>query len=235
MAVRIAALGDLHAKSHARGQYKDFFAHISDAADVVVLCGDLTDTGLPEEAHILAEDIVSATVPVCGVFGNHDYHSGRAGEVRKILCEADMHFLDEEPLAVDDALIVGVKGFGGGFGKYMLSSFGEELDKRYVQESVNEALTLERFLLGASARAIAVALHYAPIEETVHGEAEALFPFLGSSRLEDAIDRSEAKVVFHGHAHHGAHAGKTMREIPVFNVARAVLASIGKQYLSYEI
>lgn len=231
--MKIAAIGDIHVKSHPRNQYKDFFSHVSAEVDAIVLCGDLTDTGSPEEAHLLAEDIAASTAPVCGVFGNHDYHLGEAEAIKKILVDAGMIYLEDEPFEHGGASIVGVKGFGGGFGSYMLSSFGEALDKRYVQESVNEALKLENMLHGRER--FLVALHYAPVEATVRGESEQIFPFLGSSRLEDVIDRFCPVLVVHGHAHHGVHAGKTARGIPVYNVSKPVLGEAGMQYFLAEI
>lgn len=232
--MKVAVLSDLHTRERPADQYKDLFARASREAQALILCGDLTDLGLPAEAAVLAEAIHYCTVPVCGILGNHDYHSEKVDEVREILCDAGMHFLDEESYVLGDVAFAGTKGFGGGFANHMLAYFGEPMDKKYVQESIGEALKLEH-LLQVQAKHIIVALHYSPIEATVHGEPKEIYPFLGTSRLAETIDRYPVSVVFHGHAHYGSHEGHTPKGIPVYNVSRSVLQREGLEYFLYKV
>ncbi len=225
--VRIAALGDLHhAKSGATADMR-FLSLISDAADVLVLCGDLTDTGLPDEAHELAQAL-SQTVrfPIVGVLGNHDYESGLEAEVRRILTEAGVTLLDGEACEVRGIGFAGVKGFAGGFGRGTLGPWGETIVKAFVQEAVNEALKLETALARLRTPHKVAVLHYAPIAATAEGEPREIFPFLGCSRLEDPINRYPVSAVFHGHAHHGAPEGRTSNGSPVYNVSLPLLQSL---------
>lgn len=216
--MKVAALGDIHVHETSVNTYKELFRHISEVAQVMVLCGDITNLGLPKEAEVLAEELSAFTIPVVGVLGNHDYESGKEKEVKKILSQY-MKFLDEEPVEIDGVGFVGTKGFGGGFGKYMLSSFGEDAMKKFVRESVQEALHLESLLGRLHTEKKVVALHYSPIVDTVKGEPIDIFPYLGSSRLEDSIDHFDVSLVLHGHAHYGTYAGKTRNGVPVYNVA----------------
>jgi uncharacterized protein len=215
--VRVAAVGDLHAHELPHGAHREFFARISDAADVLALCGDLTNMGTPEEARSLADDLSALRIPGVAVLGNHDHHSGRTDEVRKIFKQANLVFLDEEPFVHHGVGFAGVKGFGGGFEQRMLASFGEEAIKHFVSEAVNESLKLENALRALETKETVVVLHYAPIRATLEGEPPEIFPFLGSSRLMETIDRFEVSAVFHGHAHLGTPQGKTGKGIPVFN------------------
>lgn len=216
--MKVAALGDIHVHETAVNKYKELFRHISGVADVMVLCGDITDLGKPKEAEVLAEELSAFTIPVVGVLGNHDYESGKEKEVKKIL-SSYMKFLDDEPVEINGIGFVGTKGFGGGFGRYMLSSFGEDAMKKFVRESVGEALHLESLLGRLHTEKKVVALHYSPIVDTVKGEPIDIFPYLGSSRLEDSIDHFDVSLVLHGHAHFGSYAGKTRNGTPVHNVA----------------
>lgn len=221
--VTIAAIGDLHMYEGSRGAYKTIFEEVSQKADVLVLCGDLTDRGLPTEAEALAEELKACKIPIVGVLGNHDYDSGKAGEVKKILRQQNMKILEEEEFEVNGVGFVGTKGFGGGFEKYMLGPFGEPVIKEIVNEAVNEALRLENELTRLKTDRKVVVLHYSPIRQTVEGEALEIYPFLGSSRLVEPIDNQDASIVFHGHAHHGKPQGKTIKGIPVYNVAYPLL------------
>jgi Icc-related predicted phosphoesterase len=213
--LRVAAVGDLHV--HAAGAYRDFFVDVSRRADVLALCGDLTHLGGIAEAEGLAADLASCSVPVVGVLGNHDYQSGHAEEVRKILCAAKLVLLDKEPFIYQGVGFAGAKGFCGGFNKYMLTSFGEDAIKHFVAETVNEALQLENCLSALKTERTIVVLHYAPITATLHGEPLEIFPFLGSSRLAEAIDPFDVTAVFHGHAHRGTCEGRTNKGVPVYN------------------
>jgi Icc-related predicted phosphoesterase len=223
--MRIAAVGDLHVTEHAYQPFRDLFQQASEKADVVLLCGDLTNTGLPKEAENLAYSISQCKVPVVGVLGNHDHHSGQEEEVKKILGQAKFKILENEIFRLNDVGIAGVKGFGGGFDQHMLGFFGEEAIKEFVTEAITEALRLENALkqLEGFEKKIVV-MHYSPISATVEGEPKEIFPYLGSTRFADVIDRFEnIKLVVHGHAHNAAHEGKTLRNVPVYNVSYEVL------------
>jgi uncharacterized protein len=218
-ALRIAAVGDLHVHEKPQNLYRGFFADVSKNADVLVLCGDLTGIGLPVEAENLAMDLGACTIPIVAVLGNHDHQTGHVDEVKKILKAAKVHFLDDEPLEIGNVGFAGVKGFAGGFNRYMLTSFGEDAIKSFVNESINESLKLEHALRTLNTDKVVVALHYSPIVQTLHGEPPEIFPFLGSSRLAETIDLFDVSMVFHGHAHHGTYEGRTNRGVPVYNVA----------------
>ncbi len=223
-AFRIAAASDLHYSRNSKGHAKDLFAQASEEADVLVLCGDLTDYGLPDEAHVLGEDLhASCRIPVVAVLGNHDYESEKTPEVIKILEAAGMHILDGECLEIGGVGFVGISGFGGGFGARMLSAWGEPAIKHFVQESVDQALKLERALGRLRTKRKIALLHYSPIRETVVGEDPEIFPFLGSTRLEGPLNRFQVDAAFHGHAHNGTLRGHTSAGIPVFNVAPVIL------------
>jgi Icc-related predicted phosphoesterase len=222
--VRVAAVGDLHCGRTSQGAFQPLFARMTESADIVVMCGDLTDYGLPEEARVLAREVGGALkLPVVGVFGNHDYESGHADEVRDILAEAGMRILDGDGAEIRGVGFAGVKGFAGGFGERALQSWGEPVLKMFVREAVEEALKLEAALARLrTPRRIAV-LHYAPIRATVETEPPEILPFLGSSRLEEPINRYNTTLVVHGHAHHGAAEGRTTTGVPVYNVSVPVL------------
>lgn len=230
--VVIAGLGDLHVTESAVHPYRDLFAEIAQRADVLALCGDLTHLGRPHEAEILAEDLRACRIPVVGVLGNHDLDSGHGDEVRRILRQGGLRLLDEETHEVAGVGFAGVKGFAGGFGARMLSPFGEEAIKIFVQEAVNEAFHLENALhsLVQDWERLVVVLHYAPVPDTVIGEPAEIFPFLGSSRLAETIDRFPVKAVLHGHAHHGTAEGRTRTGVPVFNCALPVPKPTGRPY-----
>jgi Icc-related predicted phosphoesterase len=232
---RVAAIGDLHAREHAPGAFRDLFAEMSREARAIILCGDLTDTGQPTEAESLAEDIRSATVPVIAVLGNHDFESGQQEEVAAILRKAGVHLLNGQSFEVDGVGFVGVKGFAGGFGRRMLSSFGEAAIKSFVNEAVHESLLLENAMRGVRSKRAAVVLHYAPIEATVEGEPQEIYPFLGCSRLAETIDRFKVSLVVHGHAHHGRYEGRTPAGIPVYNVAQHLEKPTGRPYGVFDI
>jgi Icc-related predicted phosphoesterase len=229
--VRIAAVSDLHCTRTSQGTFQPLFAQVNGRADVLVLCGDLTDHGLPEEAHVLARELAgSVKIPTLAVMGNHDYHSGQHTEVERILEGVGLQILDGDNCEVHGIGFAGVKGFGGGFGRHSLEAWGEEAIKKFVYEAVEEALKLEKALARLSTSQRVAVLHYAPIQATVEGEPPPIFPFLGSSRLEEPVNRYQATVVLHGHAHHGSLEGKTATGVPVYNVALSLLRhSLGEQ------
>src|SRR5215212_7198570 len=228
---RIAAVGDVHVRETDKGKWIDYFREISVKADVFVIAGDLTDTGDEMEAEVLAEELKACTIPVVAVLGNHDYEKGRHKLIRQILLKGGVHLLDGEAVIIGNIGFAGVKGFGGGFDRHMLSFFGEGAMKAFVQEAVDEALHLDRALsrLDAEQRDIkkVVVLHYAPIKDTVVGEPEAIFPFLGCSRLAEPLNRHKVVAAFHGHAHIGTLEGQTTDGVPVYNVAKPILNQHG--------
>jgi Icc-related predicted phosphoesterase len=229
--VRIAAVGDIHVRENDKGKWVEYFKDISRNADVLVICGDLTDTGDEVEAQVLADELKSCSIPVVGVLGNHDYEKGRHKLIRKILQNEHVHILDGEGIVVNGVGFAGIKGFGGGFDNHMLSMFGEGAMKAFVQEAVDEALHLERALArieqeNDGIKKIAV-LHYAPIKETVLGEPEVIYPFLGSSRLAEPLERRKVVAAFHGHAHAGKLEGTTANGIKIYNVAKPILLKAG--------
>jgi Icc-related predicted phosphoesterase len=218
-------VGDIHVSKTSQGQFQPLFSQISSSADVFLLCGDFTDYGLPEEARILARELTSAVkIPVIAVLGNHDFEGGKQDEIAKILQDAGVKVLDGEATEVHGIGFAGVKGFCGGFGRGALGPWGETAIKRFVQEAVDESLKLEAALARLrTSRRVAV-LHYAPIRGTVEGEPIEIFPWLGSSRLEEPINRYRVSAVFHGHAHRGTREAKTSSGVPVYNVAMPLLA-----------
>ncbi len=185
----------------------------------------MTDYGLPEEAAILAQDFKAyVRIPCVAVVGNHDFESGQIQEVQNILTAAGMHILDGESTEILGTGFAGVCGFGGGFDRQMLHPWGEPMVKAFVQESLDHSLRLEKALNRLTMEKRVVLLHYSPIRETVQGEHPEVFPFLGSSRLENPINQFKVSVVFHGHAHNGKPRGKTSAHVPVFNVALPVIS-----------
>jgi Icc-related predicted phosphoesterase len=229
--IRIAAMADIHVRETDKGAWTACFRQISENADILVIAGDLTDTGDEQEAEILSAELKQCTIPVIAVLGNHDFEKGRQKLIKQILLNNDVHILDGEAIVVKGIGFAGVKGFGGGFDKYMLSMFGENAMKAFVQEAVDESLRLDRALARLDQdhpgiKKIAV-LHYSPIAETVAGEPEAIFPFLGSSRLADPLSRRNVVAAFHGHAHAGTLTGSLSGGVRVFNVARPILEKNG--------
>jgi Icc-related predicted phosphoesterase len=222
--VRIGALADLHFTRSPEPAIREVLVAAAGECDVLLLCGDLTDHGLAEEARDLAREIqTSVNVPVIGVLGNHDFESGQQGEVKRILCDAGIRILDGEATEVKGVGFAGVKGFCGGFGRGALGPWGETIIKEFVREAVDEALKLESALARLRGRPRVAVLHYSPIQATVEGEPVEIFPFLGSSRLEEPLSRYPVKAVFHGHAHRGQPEGQTAQGIPVYNVSLSLL------------
>ncbi|MGV3503045.1 MAG: metallophosphoesterase family protein [Adhaeribacter sp.] len=229
--VRLAAVGDIHVKENDHGKWVDYFRAVSRDADILVLAGDLTDTGHLHEAEVLREELKACTIPVVAVLGNHDFERDQQKTIKKMLESEQVHILDGEAVVIQDIGFAGVKGFGGGFDRYMLSKFGEQGIKDFVQEAVEEALKLDRALahLENSYDELkkVVITHFAPIKETVEGEPVEIFPFLGSSRLVEPINRRQVEVVFHGHAHVGTLEGTTSAGVKVYNVAKPILTRSG--------
>ena len=225
--LRVAALGDLHVHQTSTENLQALFDRISQNADVLALCGDLTNLGMPQEAERLVNDLRSCRIPVVAVLGNHDYQSGRAEELKQILRAGKVVVLEEtETFEMKGVGFAGAKGFCGGFDKHMLAPFGEDPIKHFVNEAVSESLKLEVALNSLRTLKTVVVLHYAPIPGTVAGEPLEIYPFLGSSRLAETIDHFDVNVVFHGHAHHGSYEGKTVKGIPVYNCCKQLMQRV---------
>jgi Icc-related predicted phosphoesterase len=224
--VRIAAVGDVHCTKTSDGVLQPLFGQMAESADVIALCGDLVDYGLPEEAHVLTKELSGAIknkVPVVAVLGNHDFEGGQAPAIKQVLCDAGITILDGDAVEIQGIGFAGTKGFCGGFGRRALEPWGEPAIKSFVREALDESLKLESALARLRTRHRIALLHYAPIEATVQGEPPEIYPFLGSSRLEEPLNRYEVTAVLHGHAHHGTPEGRTSANVPVYNVSMSLL------------
>ena len=234
--VRIAAVSDIHYSKTSQGSLQPLFAEITDSADVLVLAGDLTDYGLAEEARVLARDLTSSLkIPAVGVLGNHDYEAGEEKDISRILADAGVRMLDGDTYEVHGIGFAGIRGFCGGFGRGALGAWGENVIKAFVHEAITEALKLESALARLKNPHRIAVIHYAPIRETVEGEPLEIYPFLGSSRLEEPLSRYDVTAVFHGHAHRGALEGTTSKGIPVYNVALPLLKERRASHPPYRI
>jgi Icc-related predicted phosphoesterase len=221
--VRFAAVGDLHCTVASAGRLRPLFERAAERCDALLLCGDLTDLGLPDEARVLAAELAGIGLPVVAVLGNHDHEADHAEAVSAILSDAGVRVLDGEASEVAGIGIAGIKGFCGGFGRSTLGPWGERAIKQFVQEALNEALKLESALAKLRTPRRIAMLHYAPVRDTVEGEPAEIFAFLGCSRLEEPLIRHPVDVVVHGHAHRGSPQGRTVNGTPVFNVALPLL------------
>ena len=235
--MRVAAIGDLHVQESDEAPYRELFTEIAQHADVLLLCGDLTNFGKEREAEILADDIKSCPIPVLGVLGNHDYECGVHEDVARILHEAGMIVLDEQAHEIDGVGFAGVKGFMGGYGRGELAPFGEPIAKAFVDEVMKEARKLENALRTLRTERSVAVLHYSPVTDTLEGEPAEIFQYLGAQRLAEPIDRFDhVKAVVHGHAHHGTYEGRTPLGKPVYNVAQFVLKPLfGRPYALIEV
>ena len=228
--VRIAAIADIHYGSTAKHPFPDLAAITADA-DVLLLCGDLTDHGTAEEAQGLVHELGTVRIPMVAVLGNHDFESDRQDEVRQIIGDAGVIVLDGDACEIAGVGFAGAKGFAGGFGRQTLEPWGEPAVKRFVQEAVEEQLKLESALARLRTKHLIALLHYAPIQATVEGEPPPLFPFLGCSRLEEPLNRYSVAAAVHGHAHRGSPEGQTQTGIPVYNVALPLLLRLNPEGL----
>ena len=233
--VRVAAVADIHCNRSSYDSIRPLFSRIAENADLLLMCGDLVDYGLPEEAIVLAKEITNLKIPSLAVLGNHEFESGKQDEVKKILSDAGTMVLDGDAREVLGIGFAGVKGFAGGFGERALGPWGEDMIKRFVHEAVGEALKLESALARLRTEKRIVLLHYSPIRETVIGEPAEIFPYLGSSRLEEPLNRYPVTAVFHGHAHHGAPEGRTKNGSPVYNVAMKLLQATSPDQRAFRI
>jgi Icc-related predicted phosphoesterase len=234
--IRIAAVGDIHCRRSSQGAIRPLFVEVDEQADVLLLCGDLTDFGLIEEAQILAREVRDTVkVPVLAVLGNHDVESGHVEAVRDILSTHGIEVLDGDGVEIHGVGFAGVKGFGGGFGRRMLEPWGEETIKNYVREAVDESLKLESALARLRTEQRVALMHYSPIQATVEGEPREIYPFLGSSRLEDPLNRHDVGAAFHAHVHRGSLEGHTRARVPVYNVALPLVRALLPNHPTFRV
>jgi len=220
--MRIAATADLHFTPQMYDKIRDQMNRVRDEADVLVLAGDLTNYGRPAEMESLLNALVRLRIPIVAVLGNHDYESGKQEELINMMTAEGVKVLDGTAYERDGVGFAGTKGFLGGFGRGMLTAFGEPEVKAFVQSSIDEALKLERALSLLRTERRVIVVHYSPIADTVKGEPMEIYPYLGNSRLAEVVDRHGASIIVHGHAHHGAADGKTTSGIPVYNVELSI-------------
>lgn len=232
--IRVAAFGDVHVGRDSRGTLAPHLAHLDEKADVLLIAGDLTRRGQPEEAEILAAELAGVSVPVAAVLGNHDYESGCEAEVAKVLQAAGVEVLEGDSVVWEVAGrrlgVAGVKGFGHGFPGAAASDFGEPIMKAFVGEARAAADALERALGDLDTDLRVALMHFAPVAETLRGERPEIHAFLGSYFLGEAVDRAGATFALHGHAHGGTERGTTPGGIPVRNVAQPVIGTAYRVY-----
>ncbi len=221
--MRIAATADLHFSPQSYDRIREQMNRVRDEADLLVIAGDLTNYGRPPEMESLLNALVRLRVPIVAVLGNHDYESGQADQLAEMMTAAGIKVLDGTGYERDGVGFAGTKGFLGGFGRGVLTAFGEPEVKAFVQAAINETLKLERALSQLRTEKRIIVVHYAPTGDTVKGEPPEIYPYLGNSRLSEVADRHGATLILHGHAHHGSAEGRTTAGIPVYNVALHLL------------
>jgi uncharacterized protein len=234
--VRIAAAGDVHASEPTRDRIRAAFDEVQREADLVLLAGDLTTTGEPEQAAVLADACRGSSVPVCAILGNHDLHAGRGDDVAAVLREAGVKMLERATTVCEldgaEVGVVGAKGFVGGFPGSALPDFGEPLLRRVYAETTAEVEAIARGLQEVAHCAFRIVLlHYAPTSDTLHGEPEGIWTYLGCDRLAVPIAEFRPDVVVHGHAHAGSFEG-AIGPVPVYNVAVHVT---GRDFYVFEL
>ncbi len=234
--MRIAAIADFHCRSNSVGQIKPLLEGVEQEADLLILAGDLTDNGQPAELEVLLRETEHITLPKIAVLGNHDHESDQAEQLEQMLCDHNIIVLNNTLYEKDGIGFVGTKGFCGGFDSLIIQPFGERALKAFIQTSIDEAMKLENALTKLDCPRKVAILHYAPIKTTLEGEPLELYPFLGSSRLGNALDRHGVDLILHGHAHHGFPDGVTAGGIAVHNICRFVLTRHGrKPYALYDL
>jgi Icc-related predicted phosphoesterase len=234
--IRIAAAGDIHASEATRARIADAFAHVEGEADVVLLAGDLTTTGEPDQARPIADAARNLSLPVFAVLGNHDHHYGRGAEIRAVVEEAGVTVLDRSWAECEIGGlrlgVVGTKGFVGGFPGSSLPDFGEPLLRDVYAETTAEVDALADGLQRVVHCDLRVVLlHYSPTADTLEGEPEGIHTFLGSDRLAIPIAQYRPDLVLHGHAHAGTFEG-CVGSVPVYNVAVHV---IGRDFWIFDL
>lgn len=234
--IRVAAAGDIHCSDENREQVAQAFADVGQTTDLILLAGDLTAYGHPEQAEVLADACRDLGVPVLAVLGNHDWHLNRRNELVEVLIEAGIEVLERASAVREiggvEVGVVGTKGFIGGFPDSELPDFGEPLLRQVYAYTTDEIDALDEGLAAiAHCPLRIVLLHYAPTKTTLEGEPRVIWAFLGSSRLADPIVRHRPDLVLHGHGHMGRFEG-SIEDVPVFNVAVPV---IGRDFWAFEL
>lgn len=232
--IRVAAVGDIHVSDDSAGALRPQFDCVHEVADVLLLAGDLTRLGVPEEAEVLCGELAGVQVPVVAVLGNHDLHADRTKEVVDVLADAGVRVLegDTTTLQVGDRSlgIAGVKGFGVGFPGASASDFGEPEMKAFVGHAREAASRLHDALASLDTDHRVALMHYSPVEDTLRGERLEIWPFLGCYFLAEAVDQVGADLAVHGHAHGGVEKGMTPGGVHVRNVAQPVIRSAYRVY-----
>lgn len=228
--MRIAATADIHARIGDAERLRSIFQGAARDADVLIIGGDLTDLGRPEQAEVLLQALKGSPLPIVATLGNHDHEGGRACEISDVFMKAGVHLLNRSSIVIDGVGFSGVKGFCGGFDGNLANAFGEDLFKAWVNEGVEDAKALESELRSLETQRRVAVLHYAPVRATVEGEPPEIHAFLGTSHLARALDAGRATVAFHGHAHAGSFEGRTAGGVPVFNVSVPVLEHSGFEH-----
>lgn len=241
MTLRIAAVGDVHLGTEARGRLRPALQTVVEQADVLLLAGDLTRHGTMEEARVVADEFGGLPVPVLAVLGNHDYHSDAQDDITALLEKRGVRVLEGRGEVLDVAGyrlgVAGAKGFGGGFAGKCGSAFGEREMKAFIEHSELVAARLADALRTVEDADVLVALtHYSPVPDTLRGEPPEIYPFLGAYQLAEAIDGARggagADLAVHGHAHFGCEQGLTPGGVRVRNVAQPVIRAA---YAVYEL
>jgi Icc-related predicted phosphoesterase len=228
--MRLAAVADIHIRKENYEEDVRNFSAVNEIADALVIAGDLTNHGLPNEMTACLRVLDQIRIPIIAVLGNHDHESGHQDELAGMLRVAGVHLLDGNCFEVDDVGFAGTKGFCGGFAPYELMPFGEAGIKNFVEIADREMVKLDYGLAQLQTSVKVAITHYAPIKETIAGEPEAIFPFLGSSRLERALARHKPALALHGHAHKGTFSANTQDGVRVCNVALHILRERGEQH-----
>ena len=228
--MRLAAVADVHlaAENHDRDVHQ--FLPVNDLADALVVAGDFTNHGMPEEMEAVLGVLEHIHIPIIAVLGNHDHESGHQDELAGILRVAGVHLLDGHCFDMDGIGFAGTKGFCGGFAPYELMPFGEQGIKTFVEIAEREAVKLDYGLAQTHAEKKVSITHYSPIKETIIGEPEPIFPFLGSSRLARALENHRPVLALHGHAHKGTFSAETKSGVRVCNVALPILRQRGEEH-----
>jgi Icc-related predicted phosphoesterase len=228
--MKIAAVADIHFKPEDQEKNVRQFSMANELADVLVIAGDFTNHGMPDEMRACLAILEHVHIPIVAVLGNHDHESGHQDELAGMLRLAGVHLLDGQCHEIDGVGFAGTKGFCGGFAPYELMPFGEMGIKTFVEIAERESIKLD-YALAQLHTPIKIAItHYAPIRETVVGEPEPIFPFLGSSRLQRALDRHKPDLALHGHAHKGTFTAESTTGTKIYNVALHLLRQRGEQH-----
>jgi Icc-related predicted phosphoesterase len=236
-AIRIAATGDIHlGRKGDQERWTEAFAGLRGRVDLVLLAGDLTTHGEPEQGRMVAAAVQGLDVPILTVLGNHDWHVNRRDELVAVLEEGGIDVLERTHRVLElcgtEVGVAGTKGFGGGFDGAHIPDFGEPLMRQVYAESIAEADALDAALREIALCPFRIALlHYAPIAATLHGERSDIWPFLGTDRLAAPLREHHPDLVLHGHAHAGTFEGR-LGEVPVYNVSVPVL---GEDFWVFEM